>query len=141
MISDNASVFKSKATWMKNIRESERLQDYLARQDINWRFSLSISPWCGGMYERLIKNVKKTLHKTLGRTHVTFEQLEDVVIDVEKNLNNWPLTYLDSDAGEEEVLTPNILMWEQNSYPMEGEDDEAETRTLRKRLREAKNHA
>ena len=33
MISDNASVFKSTATWMKKIRKSERLQDYLARQD------------------------------------------------------------------------------------------------------------
>ena len=35
MISDYASVFKSTATWMKNIRKSERLHDYLARQDIN----------------------------------------------------------------------------------------------------------
>ena len=88
MISDNASVFKSTATWMKNIRNSERLQDYLARQDINWRFNLSRSPWWGGMYERLIKDVKETLHKTLGRKHLTFEQLEAVVVDVEKNLNN-----------------------------------------------------
>ena len=44
MISANASVFKSTATWMKNIRKSERLQDYLARQDLNWRFNLSRSP-------------------------------------------------------------------------------------------------
>ena len=109
--SDNASIFKSTATWMKNIRKSERLQDYLARQDINWRFNLSRSPWWGGMYEQLIKDVKKTLHKTLGRTHLNFEQLEAVVIDIEKNLNNRPLTYLDSDGGEEQVLTPNILMW------------------------------
>ena len=35
LISDNTSVFKSTATWMKNIRKSERLHDYLARQDIN----------------------------------------------------------------------------------------------------------
>ena len=84
MISDNASVFKSAATWMKNITKSERLQDYLARQDINWRFNLSRSPWWGGMYERLIKVVKKTLHKILGRTHLTFEQLEAVVIDVKR---------------------------------------------------------
>ena len=84
MISDNASVFKSTATWMKNIRKSEGLQDCLARQDINWRFNLSRSPWWGGMYERLIKDVKKTLHKTLGRTHLTFEQLEAVVIDVKR---------------------------------------------------------
>ena len=33
MVSDNASVLKSTATWMKNSRKSERLQDYLARQD------------------------------------------------------------------------------------------------------------
>ena len=83
MISDNASVFKSTATWMKKIRKSERLQDYLARQDINWRFNLSRSPWWGGMYERLIKDMKKTLHKTLGRTH--------------SRLWLSPLTYLDSD--------------------------------------------
>ena len=141
MISDNASVFKSTATWMKNIRKSERLQDYLARQDINWRFNLSRSPWWGGMYELLLKDVKKTLHKTLGRTHLTFEQLEAVVIDVEKNLNNRPLTYLDSDGGEEEVLTPNVLKWGQNAHSIEGEEDEEETSALNKRLREAKNHA
>ena len=93
------------------------------------------------MYERLIKDVKKTLHKTLGRTHLTFEQLEAVVIDVEKNLNNRPLTYLDSDGGEEQVLTPNVLMWGQNAHPIEGEKDEEETSALNKRLREAKNHA
>ena len=34
MMSDNASVFKSTATWMKNIRKSERLQDYLARHKL-----------------------------------------------------------------------------------------------------------
>jgi len=108
--SDNASVFKSTATWIKNIRKSERLQDYLAKQDISWRFNLSRSPWWGGMYESLIKDVKKTLHKTLGRTNLSFEHLEAVIIDIEKNLN-WPLTYLDSDGGEEQVLTPNTLMW------------------------------
>ena len=141
MISDNASVFKSTATWMKNIRKNERLQDYLARQDINWQSNLSRSPWWGGMCERLIKDMKKTLHKTLGHTHLTFEQLEAVVIDVTKNLNNRPLTYLDSDGGEEQVLTPNVLMWRQNAHPIEVEKDEEETSALNKRLREAKNHA
>ena len=93
------------------------------------------------MYEQLIKDVKKTLHKTLGRTHITFEQLEAVVIDVENNLNNRTLTYFNSDGGEEQVLTPNILMWGQNAYPIEGEEDEKGTSALNKWLREAKNHA
>ena len=46
------------------------------------------------MYERLIKDVKKTLHKTLDWTHLTFEQLEAVVIDVEKTFwatGPWPI--------------------------------------------------
>ena len=50
----------------------------------------------------MIKDVKKTL---------TVEQFEAVVIDVKKYLNNPPLTYLDSNRGEERVLTPNSLMW------------------------------
>ena len=141
IISDNASVFKSTATWMKNIRKSKRLKDYLARQNINWQFNLSRSPWWGGMYEQLIKDVKKTLHKTLGRTHLTFEQLKAVVIDVKKNLNNRPLTYPDSNGGEERVLAPNVLMRGQNAHPIEAEKDEEETSALNKRLREAKNHA
>ena len=36
------------------------------------------------MYERLIREVKKTLYKTLGTTYLTFEQLESVVIDIKK---------------------------------------------------------
>lgn len=62
------------------------------------------------MYERLIKDVKKTLHKALGRTNLSFEHLEALIIDVEKNLNNRPLTYLESDGGEKQVLCPNMLM-------------------------------
>lgn len=39
------------------------------------------------MYERLIKDVKKTLYKTLGKTKLTLEQLEAVVMDIEKHMN------------------------------------------------------
>ena len=64
IISDNASVFETTASWIKKIRRSERLQDHLAKEDISWQFNLFRSPWWGEMYERLIKEVKKTLYKT-----------------------------------------------------------------------------
>lgn len=82
IISDNAATFKATATWIQKIRKSERLQDVFARQEIRWQFNLAKSPWWGGMYERLIREVKKTLYKTLGTTHLAFEQLEAVVIDI-----------------------------------------------------------
>ena len=116
IIADNASAFKATASWMKKIRNSERLQDNLVREDITRQFNLSRSPWWEGMYERLIKNVKMTLRKTLGRAALSFEQLGAMIIDKGKHSNNRPLTYLEIDGGEEHVLTPNVLLWVQNVH-------------------------
>ena len=110
IVSDNAATFKATATWIRRIRKSEKLQNCLAQQEITWQFNLSKSPWWGGMYERLIKEVKKTAYKTLGNTHLTFQQLEVVIMDIEKHLNNRPLTYVESEEGEPQTLTPNTLM-------------------------------
>ena len=101
MISDNAATFKATAKWTKLFRKSEKLQDFLATQDIHWRFNLAKSPWWGGIYERLIREIKKTLHKTLGKSHLFFEGLESVVLNVESNMNNRPLTYVECNGGEE----------------------------------------
>ena len=92
MISDNAQVFKSTASWIQNIRKSDELHDFLAKQEITWRLNLAKPLWWGGMYERLIKGIKKTLYKTLEKPHLTFEQLEVVIMDIERHLNNRPLT-------------------------------------------------
>ncbi|KAK3750713.1 hypothetical protein QZH41_017268, partial [Actinostola sp. cb2023] len=143
LISDNAATFKATQSWIRKIRKSESLQDHLARQDIRWQFNLAKSPWWGGMYERLIRDIKKTLYKTLGRTSHGFEQLESIVMDIEKHLNNRPLTYVESEeAADEKVLTPNIMMWGQNAHPVEDiETDEEEVTKVNKRLRESKEHA
>ena len=119
IISDNASVFKATTSWIKKIRKSERLKDHLAREDIRWQFNLSRSPWWGGMYEWVIKDLKKTLYKTLRRTTLSFKQLKTVIVDIERQMNNCPLTYLESEEGEEQVLTPNVLMWWQNAHEIE----------------------
>ena len=110
IISDNAKLFKATADWIKTVRKSEKLQNYPAHKNIRWLFNFAKSPWWGGMYERLIKEMKKTLHKTLGRSHLSYEAFESVVMDVEINLNNRPLTYVEAKGGEEEVLTPNTIL-------------------------------
>ena len=144
VISDNAGVFKTTADWIRAIRKSEKLQNYLAREEIRWQFNLTRSPWWGGFYERLIKEIKKTLHKTLGRSRLSYEAMESVVMDIERNLNNRPLTYVEAE-GEEEVLTPNVIMWGRDAYPIEYieliEDDKKKLTKMNKRLEEAKAHA
>ena len=128
MISDNAAMFKMTADWIRKLRRSEELHDFLAAQELQWMFNLAKSPWWGGMYKRLIKDVKKTLYKTLGKTKLTFEQLEAVVMDIEKHMNNRPLM--------------NLVMWGQGAHILEDlevEDDEL-TR-FHRRLINAKQHA
>ena len=39
------------------------------------------------MYEGIIKDIKKTLYKTVGKTHLTFEQLETVVMHIKRYLD------------------------------------------------------
>ena len=60
IVSDKGAVFRTTAAWIKKIRKSEMLQNYLERQQVTWQFNLSKSPWWGGLYERLIKDAKKT---------------------------------------------------------------------------------
>ena len=98
IISDNATAFKTTASWIKKIQKSERLQNYLATHEIHWTFNLAKSPWWGGIYERLIQELKKTLYKTLGAKHLIFRQLRIVILDIERNMNNHPLTYSMSKA-------------------------------------------
>ena len=143
IVSDNGAAFKATATWIRKIRKSERVQDYLARQEISWRFNLSKSPWWGGMYERLLKDIKKSLYKVLGRSTLSFDQLEAIDIDIEKNVNNRPLTYVESEQEEEQVLTPNTILWGQNVYTIDDESDadDDEVLKLRKRVKQKREHA
>lgn len=141
IVSDNAAVFKTTATWISKIRKSEALQDFLAQQQITWQFNLSRSPWWGGLYERLIEEVKRTSYKTMGRTHLEYAQVEAVVMDIERHLNNRPLTYMESETGEEQVLTPNTIMWGQEAYTIEDiELDRDEVTKLHARLNEKRQH-
>ena len=145
IVSDNATTFIATSKWIKQIRKSERLHDYLATQNIHWKFNLAKSPWWEGLYERLIKEIKTTLYKTLGKSHLLFNQLETVILNIERHLNNRPLTYVESNQEEEQVLTPNTILWGQNSYALgevnEQEDDDDVVGALHKRLTLARQHA
>ena len=53
----------------------DEVKDYmsiLAQQEITWKFNVSKAAWWGAIYERLIKGIKGMIHKTLGRTHLSF---------------------------------------------------------------------
>ncbi|CAB3986293.1 Pro-Pol poly [Paramuricea clavata] len=118
IVSDNGGACKATALWIRKICKIERLQDYLARQEVWWRFSLSMSPWWGGMYEHLHKDIKKALYKVLERSTLFLDQLQAIVINIEKNVNNRPLTYVESEQEEKQVLTPNNFCGDKMCIPL-----------------------
>ena len=75
-------------------------------------------------------------------SHISYEAFESVILNNERNLNNRPLTYVEAEGGEEEVLTPIMILWGRDAYPVEDtEGSEAEKLTrMTKRLEDAKTH-
>ena len=88
----------------------ERLHDWLAKYEIKRQFNTSSAPWWGRQFERIVGLVKQALYKAGGSTSLTWNMLEDLLLDVEAALNNRPLSYVEDDP-QLPVLTTNSLMF------------------------------
>lgn len=91
--------------WLSTLQKDENLFNYLATKEIGWKFNMSRAPWWGGFFERLICIMKNALSKAIGRALLRFEELEEVLLDVESFLNNRPLCYI-GEEFETPVITP-----------------------------------
>lgn len=107
--SDNASQFKLAKTVINNawyqLLNDTSVQNYIANVGIRWNFIIEEAPWMGGFYERLIKEIKRSLNKTVGKRILTWSQMNTLVVEIEAVLNSRPLTYVDQDISSF-VLTP-----------------------------------
>ena len=45
--------------------KNETVHNFLAHEEIKWKFNLSRAPWWGKKFERLIGSTKKTMYKAL----------------------------------------------------------------------------
>ena len=108
--SDNAKTFVAAAKWVKNVMKDEKLQHWLARNDIKWQFNLSRAPWWGGQYERMVGLVKQAFYKKVGNENLKWSELEEIIIDIETTINSRPLCYVEDDI-EFPLLTPNIMLF------------------------------
>ncbi|XP_028408199.1 uncharacterized protein LOC114530777 [Dendronephthya gigantea] len=138
--SDNAKTFAAAAKWLRNIMKDERLHDWLSKFEIRWQFNTSRAPWWGGQYERIIGLVKQALYKTGGGTLLTWNALQDHLLDIQVSLNNRPLSYVEDDI-QLPLLTPNTLMHNRpNNIPTQDyhEVEERDLRKTAKRLEKCK---
>ena len=81
--------------------------------EVRQKFILPASPWWGGFYERLVTSVKTSLKKILGKSMLSYEELETVLLKIESVINGRPIGYLSEDALDD-VRIPDHLMYGRN---------------------------
>ena len=65
-----------------------------------------VTPGGGESYEQLGAVIKNCLKKVVGKAKLSFEELNTVIVEIEKCVNSRPSTYL-SEKHEDTVITPN----------------------------------
>ncbi|XP_068707695.1 uncharacterized protein [Montipora foliosa] len=106
--------------------EGQELPFYLADEGISWSFNLSRGPWWGGQFERLVGSGRRGL--------LTWEELCDVVLDVEIQLSRRPLSYVEEDAQLALLTAASFLFQRSNQFPKQQPCREEDV-DLRKRAR------
>ena len=71
------------------------------------------------------------LYKSLVNAHLTISELEGIALDIEININNRPLMYVDNDI-ELPILTPNSLIYGHSIRVQENGFDDDDTNFLKR---------
>lgn len=109
IVSDNGTTFKSASKHIKELMNNPGVKEYLAEKRVQWTFNLERAPWWGGLFERMVRSMKRHLRKTIGVSKLTYDELMTVTVELEMILNSRPLSYA-SPRDIDEPLTPSHLL-------------------------------
>ena len=89
-----------------------KLTKDLQQENITWHFNPPTASHFGGVWERLIRSVRKILYALLKEQtgSIDDESLCTLFCEIEQILNNRPITPLSDDINDVRALTPNDLL-------------------------------
>ncbi|XP_072027825.1 uncharacterized protein [Amphiura filiformis] len=117
IVSDNGSNFVGTNRELHEAFKAldhDAIQMFASTHEINWKFNTPTASHHGGVWERMIRTVRKILHAMLSEQHLkvarTDEELYTLMCEVEVTINSRPLTRMSEDPTDLCVLTPNHLL-------------------------------
>ena len=113
--SDNGSNLVSAEKELReqiNTIDATKINDSLANNGIQWEFNPPSGSHFGGVWERMIRSVRKILCVLMKDNAVTLddEAISTLFCEVESILNNRPITNIPNVPSDLEALTPNHLL-------------------------------
>ena len=87
-----------------------RIQEAMLQKSIQWTFNPPHASHFGGIWERLIRTVRKVLNALLHEQSLTEDSLRTLLCETEAVLNSRPLTCMSDDPDDMEPLTPGHLL-------------------------------
>ena len=131
--SDSGRTFIAAANWLKKVRKDKRLNNFLGTHEITWQFNFSRAPWWSEQFERLIGVMKGAFYKTVGQCQLSWDELIEVLLEVEIVLNNRPLSY--ADDIQLPTLTPKSLLFIKSNIFLELQSYHLKEKNPRKRAK------
>ena len=117
--SDNGTNFKGGDKELRDaIKQwnSKRISDFMLQRNIEWNYNPPTASHMGGAWERLIRSIRHVLKAVLDEQRITDESLVTAIAEVEKILNDRPLTSVENQPDDLRPLTPNqVLLLRSNS--------------------------
>ena len=107
--SDNAKSFVQAGNIIEQLLTSSEFEEKFRVASIVHKTIPVYAAWYGAVWERLIKTVKHCLYKTLGRFTPSLSEFITFLSDIQKILNNRPLTYRSSE-NELDIISPNHFL-------------------------------
>lgn len=119
MYSDNARNFLGAS----NIIKAEHRQKLAKEKKIKWHFNPPLTPHWGGVWERLIKDVKRAINSEMNKKIVKEKLFECILLQVEDIMNSRPLTHIPVSPDDLCPITPNYLVKQHPGYAFVAESE------------------
>jgi len=150
MYSDNGTTFVGAQKQLKELynfyntqHTQSEIKQFLYNQEISWNFIPPNAPHVGGLWEAAVKSAKYHMARIIGKAHLTFEEMQTVLSEIEAILNSRPITALSEDPNDLAYLSPGhfLVGTTLNNFPCNNISDVNENQLTRwQRVEQVRQH-